>query len=97
MRGNNELRSQVEGVSLVFPPGGRKSQVTKETSAWGSAAGASSTLATLSVNSFCGLKAGMSAETSETDSDRLPETRTKERERTKSRSRTRVVVGARTG
>jgi hypothetical protein len=95
-RGSNELRSHT-AASLAFGAGGRKSQVTKETSASGSAAGgASSTLATPSVNSFCGLNGGMLAETSETDSDRLPETRTKDRVRTKSRSRTRVVMGTRT-
>ena len=93
--GNSELMSQTAGVTLPLAAAGTKSQVTKETSASGSAAGASSALATPSVRSFCGLNGGMLAESSETDSARLPETRTKGRVRTSSRSRSRVVTGMR--
>ena len=55
----------------------------------------SSAFATPSVRSFCGLNGGILAESSETVSERLPETRTKGRVRTSSRSRTRVEVGMR--
>ena len=62
-------------------PIGTRSQVTKETSASGSPPrGASSAFATPSARSFCGLNGGMLAESSETVSERLPETRTKERD-----------------
>ena len=87
--------SQTAGVTRPLAATGAKSQVTKDTSASGSAAGVSSALATPSVRSFCGLNGGMLAESSETDSARLPETRTKGRMRTSSRSRSRVVMGRR--
>src|SRR5271166_2481310 len=79
--GNSELRSQTPELTLPFGPDAARSQVTKETSASGSAAvGASSVLATPSVNSFCGLNGGMLADTSVCDNERLPDTRTKLRE-----------------
>src|SRR4029077_19482850 len=75
--GNSELRSQTAGVTLLLRGGEpTKSQVTKDTSASGSAAGVCSPPATASAKSFCGLNGGMLAARSDTVSDRLPETRT---------------------
>src|ERR1700722_4748016 len=75
--GNSELRSQTAGVTLLARGAEpTRSQVTKDTSASGSAAGVGSSPATASDNSFCGLNGGMLAERSDTLSDRLPETRT---------------------
>ena len=75
--GNSELRSQTAGVTLLARGAEpTKSQVTKDTSASGSAAGVCSSPATASARSFCGLNGGMLAERSDTVSDRLPETRT---------------------
>src|SRR3984957_14612301 len=61
--GNSELRSQTAGVTLV-PRGAEptRSQVTKDTSASGSAAGVCSSPAPASDNRFCGLNAGVLAE-----------------------------------
>src|SRR5271156_6093118 len=76
--GSSELRSQTAGVTLLVRGGGEptKSQVTKDTSASGSAAGVCSSPATASDKSFCGLNGGMLAERSDAVSDRLPVTRT---------------------
>src|SRR6202035_3604909 len=75
--GKSELRSQTAGVTLLARGAElTKSQVTKETSASGSAAGVCSSPATASDRSFCGLNGGILAERSDTVSDRLPETRT---------------------
>src|ERR1700722_120632 len=94
---SSELRSQTAELTLLLGAGARRSQVTKETSASGSAAvGASSEFATPSVKSFCGLNGGILADNSESDSERLPATRMKERVRTSSRSRTRLEIGTRT-
>src|SRR5258708_38836569 len=74
--GKSELRSQTAGVTLV-PRGAEltKSQVTKETSASGSAAGVCSSPATASARSFCGLNGGVLAGRSDTVNERLPVTR----------------------
>src|ERR1700732_2692254 len=75
--GKSELRSQTAGVTLLARGAElTKSQVTKETSASGSAAGVCSSPATASDKSFCGLNGGILAERSDTVSDRLPVTRT---------------------
>src|ERR1700686_925791 len=74
--GNSELRSQTAGVILPRDAEPTKSQVTKDTSASGSAAGVCSSPATAAAKSFCGLNGGMLADRSDTVSDRLPVTRT---------------------
>src|SRR5260370_28300471 len=75
--GNSELRSQTAGVTLLARGAeATKSQVTKDTSASGSAAGVCSSPATASDKSFCGLNGGMLAGRADSVSDRLPETRT---------------------
>src|ERR1700726_1053468 len=75
--GNSELRSHTAGVTLLARgAAATKSQVTKDTSASGSAAGVCSSPATASASSFCGLNGGVLADRSDTASDKLPETRT---------------------
>ena len=74
--------------------------MTKETSASGSALAAGSSgfapSAAPSDSSFCGLNAGIFADNSDTESDRLADTRTNGRTRTTSRLPTRLVIDRRT-
>ena len=94
--GSSELRSQDAGATLPLAASGTKSQVTKETSASGSAAGVSSALATPSVRSFCGLNGGILADSSETRQRKIAGRRARRDACARaSRSRTRVLVGTR--
>ena len=83
-------------ASLARGSTGARSRVTKDTSASGSAPGSSVAAAppgaSASASIFCGLNGGMLAESSVSDSDRLPATRTNGRTRTSSRLPTWVVV-----